>query len=244
MKCPRCQSENIIRNGSIHNGKQKYECKECKRQFVENPENKIISSETEMLIDRLLYEKIPLAGICRVTGVSESWLQNYVNKKYESVPKQVNISNKKKGRLTIQCDEMRSFIGDKSNKQWVWPAIDADTGEIAGCYVGSRDRSGAEGLWESLPPVYRQCAVSYTDFWSSYEEIFPSKRHRPVPKQSGKTSYIERFNNTMRQRISGLVRKTLSFSKKIGNHIGAIWNFIHYYNMSLRNSLRNLPLPV
>ncbi len=96
MKCPRCESENIIKNGSIHNGKQKYECKECKRQFVENPENKIISSETELLIDRLLYEKIPSAGICRVTGVSEPWLRNYVNKKYESVPKQADMSNKKK----------------------------------------------------------------------------------------------------------------------------------------------------
>ena len=42
MNCPRCTSENIIRNGSIHNGKQKYGCKECKRQSVENPENKII----------------------------------------------------------------------------------------------------------------------------------------------------------------------------------------------------------
>ncbi len=96
MKCPRCQSENIIRNGSIHNGKQKYECKECRRQFIENPENKIISSETKVLIDKLLYEKISLAGICRVTGVSEAWLQNYVNNKYESVPQQVSVSNKKK----------------------------------------------------------------------------------------------------------------------------------------------------
>ena len=81
MNCPRCLSENIIRNGSIHNGKQKYECKECRRQFVENPENKIISSETKVLIDKLLYEKISSAGICRVTGVSEAWLQNY------SIPK-------------------------------------------------------------------------------------------------------------------------------------------------------------
>ena len=144
----------------------------------------------------------------------------------------------------MQCDEIWSFVGNKSNKQWVWLAIDADTKEIVGCYIGSRDREGAEGLWESIPAVYRQCVVCYTDFWSAYEEIFPSKRHRPVPKQSGKTSYIERFNNTIRQRISRLVRKTLSFSKKISNHIGAIWNFIHYYNESLRNSFRNLPLPV
>ncbi|MCI5167176.1 MAG: IS1 family transposase, partial [Candidatus Electrothrix sp. GM3_4] len=35
------------------------------------------------------------------------------------------------------------------------------------------------------------------------------------------------------QIISRLVRDTLSFSKKIENHIGAIWNFIHHYNASL-----------
>jgi len=29
------------------------------------------------------------------------------------------------------------------------------------------------------------------------------------------------------------VRKSLSFSKKIENHIGAIWLFIHHYNSSL-----------
>ncbi|MDG3493711.1 MULTISPECIES: IS1 family transposase, partial [Pseudanabaena] len=44
---------------------------------------------------------------------------------------------------------------------------------------------------------------------------------------------IERFNCTLRQRVSRLVRKTLSFSKKLENHIGAIWNFIHHYNTSL-----------
>jgi hypothetical protein len=41
---------------------------------------------------------------------------------------------------------------------------------------------------------------------------------------------LERGNekNTLRQRVSRLVRKTLSFSKKVSNHIGAIWYFIHY----------------
>ncbi|WP_448598187.1 IS1 family transposase, partial [Thermoleptolyngbya sp.] len=46
-------------------------------------------------------------------------------------------------------------------------------------------------------------------------------------KDSGLTSYLERFNNMLRQRVSRLVRKTLSFSKKLENHVGAIWNFIH-----------------
>lgn len=51
MKCPRCQSENIIKNGSIRNGKQKYGCRKCKRQSVGNHGNEIISSEIKMLAD-------------------------------------------------------------------------------------------------------------------------------------------------------------------------------------------------
>ncbi len=128
---------------------------------------------------------------------------------------------------------MWSFVGHKGNKQWVWLAIDVVTREIVGVYIGSRGIEGAEGLWRSLPPVYRQCAVCYTDFWSAYQEIFPTKRHQAVGKETGLTSYIERLNNTLRQRISRLVRKTLSFSKKLENHIGAIWYFVHHYNASL-----------
>ena len=102
---------------------------------------------------------------------------------------------------------------------------------------GKRDHEVAKQLWSSLPAVYRQCAVAYTDFWEAYEQVIPSKRHRAVGKETGKTSYIERFNCTFRQRVSRLVRKTLSFSKKLENHIGAIWMFIHHYNVSLQPSL-------
>ena len=83
--CPSCNSENIIKNGSIHNGTQKYACKECRRQFVLEPKNSI-SEEKKKLINKLLLEKIPLAGIARVIDISERCLQNYVNKKYDSIP--------------------------------------------------------------------------------------------------------------------------------------------------------------
>lgn len=55
-----------------------------------------ISDEKKALIDRLLLEKIPLAGIARAVQVSESWLQSYVNQKYENVSRQVQVSAKKK----------------------------------------------------------------------------------------------------------------------------------------------------
>ena len=144
---------------------------------------------------------------------------------------------KKKGKLVIQCDEMWSFVGFKNNKQWIWLALDQTTKEIVGLFVGSRDHTGAEGFWKSLPAVYRQCAVCYTDFWTAYDKIIPKKRHRAVGKETGKTNHIERFNLTMRQRVSRLVRKTLSFSKKTENHIGAIWNFVHHYNLEMAPKL-------
>jgi insertion element IS1 protein InsB len=142
----------------------------------------------------------------------------------------------------MQCDELWSFVDNKGNKKWVWLALDVKTREIVGVYIGdqlcwyaerNRDEKAARKLWESLPSVYRQCAVAYTDFWSAYRTVLPSKRHQAVGKETGKTSYIERFNNTLRQRVSRLVRKTLSFSKSLENHVGAIWYFVNYYNASL-----------
>ena len=47
----------------------------------------------------------------------------------------------------------------------------------------------------------------------------------------------EGFINTLRQRVSRLVRETLSFSKKLANHIGAITYFICHYNLTRRGAL-------
>lgn len=88
---------------------------------------------------------------------------------------------------------MWSFVGKKKNKQWVWLALDTGTKEIVGVYVGARSRQGAEGLWQSLPALYRQCAVCYTDFWAAYEEIFPKSRHQALGKKSGKTNLTHAF---------------------------------------------------
>ncbi len=45
---------------------------------------------------------------------------------------------------------------------------------------------------------------------------------------------MERFNNTLRQRVSRLVRETLSFSKKLENHTGAIKYYLCYHNLNHR----------
>lgn len=70
--CPTCGSRHLIKNGSVHNGKPKYQCKSCSRQFVVNPTKTTVSQEIKQLIDRLLLERISLRGIARVTQISWS----------------------------------------------------------------------------------------------------------------------------------------------------------------------------
>ncbi|MCW5198435.1 hypothetical protein VU06_01645 [Desulfobulbus sp. F3] len=53
----------FVKNGSVANGKKKFLCKGCPRQFVENPQNRQISDAEWRMVDGLLLEKISMAGI-------------------------------------------------------------------------------------------------------------------------------------------------------------------------------------
>ncbi len=134
-------------------------------------------------------------------------------------------------RLEVEADEMLSFVQKKANKQWIWLAMDTKTRQIIAFHVGDRSRKSARKLWSKIPKAYRQQATFYTDQYVVYEGVIPAAQHRAINKEARKTNHIERFNNTLRQRVSRLVRSALSFSKKQDNHIGAIKYFICNYNL-------------
>ncbi len=95
--CPRCASSQTVKNGHIHNGKQRFKCHECGRQFIEHPSKTVIHQDTRALIDRFLLERVSLAGIARAAQVSDRWLQTYGNDKYATVPRYVQVTPKKRG---------------------------------------------------------------------------------------------------------------------------------------------------
>jgi hypothetical protein len=96
MQCPRCQGTRVIKNGRIHNGKPKWLCKDCRRQCVEHPQHRVIEA-SKGLIDKLLLERVSLAGMARVAEVLERWLQYYVNAHYAALPRAVTVTAKKRG---------------------------------------------------------------------------------------------------------------------------------------------------
>ena len=246
--CPKCCSSQTVKNGRIHNGKQRFKCPECGRQFIENSQKKVIGWAIRELIDRLLLERISLAGIARAVQVSKQWLQSYVNEKYALGTAQRAGDTQKKGKRerfnATSCGRLWTGIG---NKQWIWLALDADTREIVGVYIGARDEAAERGVWHSIPPVYPRVYVrklhtatldanarSSTPTFGLLTQRFC--RTSGIVRWANiraKRATLSRLNNTLRQRVSRLVRKTLSFSKSLENHIGAIWYFVHYYNASL-----------
>jgi insertion element IS1 protein InsB len=236
--CPRCEQTDYKKNGNTHHGKQNHRCRRCGRAFIQELDCPPVSQEQQELVKKLLLERLSLRGICRVVGVSLDWLLKFLVSLYEALPDHLNVSLEHVDnqviiqRVEVEADELLSFVGKKENKQWLWLAMDTNTKQVIAFYVGDRSKRSARKLWKAIPEAYKQNAVFCTDQYASYTGIIPANQHQTVSKKFRKTNHIERLNCTFRQRISRLVRASLSFSKKLANHIGAIHYFICHYNLT------------
>jgi insertion element IS1 protein InsB len=202
-----------------------------------------ISSAQRQQITQLLCERLSLRGICRAVGVSLTWLLHFMVECFAACPDDLHAKRPPQPtavvltRLEAEADEMWSFVQKKANKQWIWIAMDAPTRQIIAFHVGDRSRESGRALWATIPMVYREHATFHTDQYEVYKGVIPTAQHRAMTKKARKTNHIERFNNTLRQRVSRLVRETLSFSKKLANHIGAIKYFICNYKLEKAGAL-------
>lgn len=129
----------------------------------------------------------------------------------------------------LELDELCSFVREKRRKRWIWLALCRRTRQVVAYAIGNRGEETCRKLWEHIPESYRK-GLFYSDFWESYQKVFPEDRHQAVGKESGQTSHVERWNCTLRQRLGRFVRKTLSFSKSEEMHEICLVLFLHYYN--------------
>lgn len=127
-------------------------------------------------------------------------------------------------------DELWSYVARKGQVVWVWVALERVSRRIVGLAFGDRSADTCCRLWQSLPADYRKRAICYTDEYEPYNLVLPSKRHRAMPKGSGATSLIERFNLTLRNWCANLNRKTLAISQSVALHCTRIRLVINHYN--------------
>lgn len=111
-------------------------------------------------------------------------------------------------------------------------ALCRQTRQVVACVIGDRSAATCRKLWAKIPAAFR-AAHCFSDFWEAYQKVIPSEQHSAVGKESGATAHVERWNNTLRQRLGRFVRKTLSFSKSDMMHEICLFLFLHRYNNEL-----------
>lgn len=121
----------------------------------------------------------------------------------------------------------------KGRKLWIWLAVCRATRQVVACVVGGRGIATCKRLWRNVPNSYKQGLV-FSDFWDAYRAVIPDEQHQAVGKETGLTNHVERFNNTLRQRLARFVRKTLSFSKSEQMHLICLHLFLVRYNLDIK----------
>jgi insertion element IS1 protein InsB len=171
-------------------------------------------------------------------GVGRQWLLPFMMERFPEAPEQLSVTQSGGTpavilqRLEAELDELWSYGGKTANRHGVWIALEATPRQVRAFHVGDRSGQSAQALWEKMPAVYQEHALFSTDHSAADTGGIPSAQHRAISKRARKTNPVERFNGTLRPRVARLVRATLSFSKELSTHIGAIKYFIGDYNLT------------
>lgn len=233
QQCPACQSTQIVKNGHTRHGNQRVKCHHCGKTRVLSPKKQPLDLA---MMERACRERISLRGIARLFKVSLQTVLLVVKLASQRLlPFRESVLAAHKEDV-IEFDEVWSYVGHKKQDRWLWTAICRRTRQIIAYSIGDHSRASFKQLLRKLPDEYRRC-VSYSDAWRAYDLLLKSSAsHQKVGKESGQTNHMERWNNTLRQRLSRYVRKTLSFSKTDMFHQLTTKLYIWHYNLECINT--------
>jgi len=234
-RCPQCNSVDIIKNGHDYKGTQKFHCKACGAYGTLDKKGASAQTKRQQVMDAYC-ERVSMRGIERVFGVSRYYLARWLLETVANLPPLSATLVKWQPGDVLELDELWSFVLKKSQKRWIWLALCRRTRQIVAYVIGDRSEKTCRKLWARIPTEYKACRT-FSDFWEAYQKVFPDDTHQSVGKESGQTAHIERWINTLRQRLARFVRKTLSFSKSDRFHEVALRLFIHRYNLSYAHAI-------
>jgi insertion element IS1 protein InsB len=221
ITCPRCSARNIKKNGTAGNGKQRYCCRRCGRQFVARYSYRGRDPAVRRLVVPLALNGCGVRDTARVLGVSPTTVLKLLKARAARVRRQPLPAR----LIELELDELWSFIGDKAHQAWLWYAFDPRSRQVVAWTVGRRTDETCRRLLRQL----RRCRVLRfcTDDWESYAKLIPEAHHW-VGKQW--TQGIERQNLNFRTHLKRLHRRTICFSKSAEMHEAVLKLYIEHHN--------------
>lgn len=108
MQCPKCKSENKVKNGIVRN-EQRYKCKDCGCNYTISYEQNSEKEKKRRFALSMYLEGLGFHSIARLLGVSHvsvlNWVRKYGNELTE-------IRNPKPAKI-VELDEIHSYVGYK-----------------------------------------------------------------------------------------------------------------------------------
>jgi transposase-like protein len=219
MRCKNCESENIVKNGTVK-GVQVYKCKDCSHRFTEGSDfprmrtqSRIISSSIDFYFEGLSVRKIQ-TQIKKLFGVDVSqvavwkWIMKYsklVSKYVETLSPQL-LGIYHVDETAIKC---------KGIQKWFWEIIDEQTKFlVAGHLSKSRTTEDAVQLFEkSIQVAKRKPTSIYCDglpaYVDGYNKVFYTMKKEGRPELIRKVGIrnihnqnaVERLHCTLKDRL-------------------------------------------
>lgn len=217
--CPQCHSSEYKKNG-FRRGKQSYRCKNCGRQFIDEPVSNADPDSLRELCLKMYLNRLGFRAIARIMNICHSTIIEWVKKVVSNIPEQ--IMDEEIPEIT-EIDELQTFVASKKNKVWVWTVVNHWKKGILLWTIGERSHQTFEILWQII-----SCWHSFwyvTDGYKVYPGYIESEDHL-VSKTY--MTRVEGENSRLRDYLARLHRKTFCYSKSVEMLQYSIKLLIHY----------------
>ena len=223
VRCPHCESLNVVKNGIKSTGKQNFLCKDCRRQFQFAYQNRGANPLIKKQILSSLLNGSGIRNASRVFHVSTSSILKLI----ENLGNKVEIKPKKRCYESIILDELYSFVHHKGKKVWVFYAYAPETKEILAVTMGKRNIRQVRYLMLKIKYLNIKIIAYRTDAFEGFATVL---KHFIHLKGKEYTKPIEGRNTCIRAHLARFQRRSTKFSKKLFYQWYMFLIFVHWLN--------------
>jgi insertion element IS1 protein InsB len=204
--CRVCGSTNSVRNGTNRCGTAQYHCKDCGIYRVLKPKQAHWETDKQIVL-RAGLERCRMLRVERIFDITRQTAARWISTHIQKLPEVEDTLLPASPDDVLELDEVWSCVLKKDCTRWVWTAMCRRTRHIVAFAIGDRSKVTCLRLWKAIPDEYKHCHT-FSDFWTASQQVFSAETHHGVGKETGETAHMERWNNTLRQRMSRYVRQT------------------------------------
>jgi insertion element IS1 protein InsB len=202
-ECPKCQSDQVINNGSAA-GKPQKRCQQCGYQYTRTtPRGKLLQTKIKAVLFYLSGISMNrIAFLLRVSAQAVlNWIRAFAIEHYKK-PEPTGKA------IVLELDEMWHYLKKKRRKLWIWKALDRDTVRLLDWACGRRDKTTLKKLVDRL--ARWDVKIYCTDKWGTYASVIPPDQ---LIQSKAATHAIERNHCRQRHWFGRFKRKSIIISK-------------------------------